>query len=54
MTAPIISADSHVLEPGNLWQERLDKKYQGRAPRIFQDPVSGKYKFGGEGIPAVF
>jgi predicted TIM-barrel fold metal-dependent hydrolase len=54
MAAPIISADSHVLEPGNLWLDRLDKKYRDRAPRIFQDPSSGKYKFGGQGVPAVF
>ena len=50
----IISADSHVLEPGNLWQQRLDRKYRDRAPRIFQDAATGKYKFGGEGVPAVF
>ena len=30
----IISADSHVFEPINLWQERLDKKYRERGPRF--------------------
>ena len=54
MGTPIISADSHVLEPGNLRQQRLDKKYRERAPRIFQDGASGKYKFGGQGVPSVF
>ena len=53
MTAPIISSDSHVLEPGNLWLERLDKKYRDRAPRIFFDEASGRYKFGGEGLKPV-
>jgi predicted TIM-barrel fold metal-dependent hydrolase len=53
MTAPIISADSHVLEPGSLWLERLDGKYRDRAPRIFFDEKSGRYKFGGEGLKPV-
>ena len=53
MAAPIISSDSHVLEPGNLWLERLDKKYRDRAPRIFFDEASGRYKFGGEGLAPV-
>ncbi|MBM3347179.1 MAG: amidohydrolase [Betaproteobacteria bacterium] len=53
MNAPIISSDSHVLEPGNLWLERLDKKYRDRAPRIFFDENSGRYKFGGEGLTPV-
>lgn len=53
MSAPIISSDSHVLEPGNLWLERLDVKYRDRAPRIFFDEKSGRYKFGGEGLAPV-
>ncbi len=35
MTEPkLISADSHVNEPGDLWVERLDKAFRDRAPRI--------------------
>lgn len=30
----IISADSHVFEPINLWEERLDKRFQDKAPRF--------------------
>lgn len=30
----IISADSHVVEPGDLWIERLDRRLRDRAPRI--------------------
>ena len=30
----IISADSHVFEPVNLWESRLDKKYRERGPRF--------------------
>ena len=32
----IISADSHVCEPGNLWVDRLDKQYRDRAPRAIK------------------
>ena len=34
----IISADSHVSEPLDLWVERLDKKYRDRAPRLALNP----------------
>jgi predicted TIM-barrel fold metal-dependent hydrolase len=30
----IISADSHVFEPINLWETRIDKKFRDRAPRF--------------------
>ena len=30
----IISADSHMLEPGDLWVERVDDKFKDRAPRV--------------------
>src|ERR1043166_5943531 len=33
MAAPrIISADSHFVEPPNMWAERVDKKFRDRAP----------------------
>ncbi len=35
----VISADSHVLEPGNLWMERVDKRLRDKAPRV--EPVGG-------------
>src|SRR5712691_5118088 len=34
MAYQIVSADSHVSEPGNLWTERLSLKFQDRAPRL--------------------
>lgn len=49
----IVSADSHVLEPGDLWAERVDTRYRDRVPRIFYDEAASKYKFGGGGIPIV-
>ena len=30
----LISADSHVSEPTDLWVERVDKRYRDRAPRL--------------------
>ncbi|MBO0691839.1 MAG: amidohydrolase [Acidimicrobiaceae bacterium] len=38
----IISADSHVSEPGDLWIERIDREYQFRAPRLEQRVRDGK------------
>ena len=29
----LISADSHFVEPPNMWAERIDKKFRDRAPR---------------------
>lgn len=35
MTEPkLISADSHVNEPGDLWVERIDKAFRDRAPHV--------------------
>jgi predicted TIM-barrel fold metal-dependent hydrolase len=30
----MISADSHVVEPPDLWTERIDKRFRARAPRV--------------------
>ena len=34
----MISADSHVIEPRNLWVERVDKQFRDRAPRVMRNP----------------
>src|SRR6185503_13861423 len=34
----MISADSHVSEPPDLWAERVDRKFRDRAPRIVVNP----------------
>lgn len=33
----VISADSHVVEPADLWETRLDKKFRDRAPRVVRN-----------------
>ncbi len=30
----LISADSHVMEPADFWQTRLDQRYRDRAPHV--------------------
>src|SRR6266849_10624619 len=37
----VISADSHFVEPPNMWAERIDKKFKGRAPHTVRG-VQGK------------
>src|SRR4029077_18325801 len=34
----LISADSHVNEPPDLWATRVDKKYRERAPQLMVNP----------------
>jgi predicted TIM-barrel fold metal-dependent hydrolase len=34
----LISADSHVSEPPDLWSTRVDQKYRERAPRLMVNP----------------
>ena len=37
----IISVDDHVIEPANVWQDRLPPKYHDVGPRVVQPPVQG-------------
>jgi predicted TIM-barrel fold metal-dependent hydrolase len=51
----LISADSHVNEPGDLWVQRIDKQFRDRAPRVVENPPGqrpGAY-FTLEGIPPI-
>ncbi|MBM4259742.1 MAG: amidohydrolase [Deltaproteobacteria bacterium] len=33
----IFSADSHTMEPANLWTQRMDSKWRDRAPRVISN-----------------
>ena len=55
----IISVDDHVVEPPNVWQDRLPSKYAEVGPRIVRAPMpevefrggSLKVKPGSKGLP---
>src|ERR1700734_2657873 len=55
----IISVDDHVVEPPNVWQDRLPSKYAEVGPRIVRAPMpevefrggSLKVKPGSKGVP---
>ena len=48
----VMSADSHMTEPGDLWVSRLDRRYRDEAPRVVKnDKTNGPaYLFVGPGI----
>src|SRR4029450_1088841 len=53
--AQLVSADSHVNKPGDLWLERIDKEFRDRAPRVVDtlpDRQPGSYLVVA-GIPAI-
>lgn len=43
---PVISCDSHIHEPRNLFQERLPQRLRDRAPRVVSDPNGDKIVMG--------
>jgi predicted TIM-barrel fold metal-dependent hydrolase len=50
----ILSADSHVVEPPDLYVERIDRRYRDRAPRVVEDPELGTiWEVEGLGFPSV-
>ena len=42
MSAPVLSADSRVFEPGDLWLTRVDRAFRERAPRVVELPGGGE------------
>jgi predicted TIM-barrel fold metal-dependent hydrolase len=49
---PLISADSHVVEPPDLWTARLPARFRERAPRQLRLPDGDAWQI--EGVPAPF
>ena len=33
----LISSDSHIIEPSDLWETRIDRKFRDRAPRLVHE-----------------
>jgi len=46
----VISSDSHVMEPADLWLERLPEKYRDDAPQVTKNTEKPGYCFVGKGI----
>ena len=36
-SAQIFSADSHVVEPADVWTSRMDARFRDRAPHIIKE-----------------
>ena len=41
----IISADSHFVEPPEMWRERIDKEFRDRAPHLVEEVDGEKGQF---------
>ena len=38
MTAyTLISSDSHIIEPADLWEQRIDRRFKDRAPHLVHE-----------------
>jgi uncharacterized protein len=46
----VISADSHMMEPADLWETRLDRKFRDRAPKVVKDEKSSGLLFLAPGV----
>jgi predicted TIM-barrel fold metal-dependent hydrolase len=49
-SARVISADSHMMEPPNLWVDRVDNRLKDRAPRVIEGEGKAGHVFVGPGI----
>jgi predicted TIM-barrel fold metal-dependent hydrolase len=50
----VLSADSHIVEPPDLFVEYIDPKFRDRAPRVIEDPKLGTiWDVEGLGYPSV-
>lgn len=44
----LISVDDHVIEPPNVWQDRVPSKYRDAAPRVETDPRGDAWIYDGK------
>src|ERR1700761_2475074 len=47
----VISADSHMMEPANLWVDRLDERFRDKAPRVIKGEGKAGYIFVAPDLP---
>jgi predicted TIM-barrel fold metal-dependent hydrolase len=50
MALRVLSADSHMVEPADLWVDRLDRRFKERAPRAVTKPDQPGAFFVAEGL----
>src|SRR5215471_5577508 len=50
MTMRVISADSHMMEPADLWEKGLDNKFRDRAPKVVKSESGKGYLFIAPGV----
>ena len=51
----VISSDSHIIEPEDLWEDRIDRRFKDRGPRLIHEGDTDQWvcdglKFGAIGI----
>jgi predicted TIM-barrel fold metal-dependent hydrolase len=46
-TYMLISSDSHIIEPADLWEQRIDRKFRDRAPRLVHEAYADQWYAGG-------
>ena len=46
----VISADSHMMEPADLWEIRLDHKFSDRAPKVVKNERGKGFMFVAPGV----
>src|SRR5437660_6968604 len=46
----VISADSHMMEPADLWETRLDHKFRDHSPKVVKNEKGSGYLFMAPGV----
>ncbi len=45
-TYRLISSNSHIIEPADLWQERIDRPFRDRAPHLVHEAEADQWVCG--------
>ncbi len=50
---PLISTDDHIIEPPDVWEGRLEQRFQDRAPRVVEADGNELWQFEDNRIPNI-
>ena len=53
MRQTLISADSHITEPPNVYRDYIESKYKDRAPYLQKDDKAGDMFIMGDPLPPI-